>query len=715
MPSRLRDLAAAALIAIAAALLLALPTFRVLEGLSIDALFWLRDRAWGPAHLPVDSPAVVLAIDEETYRRPPFADTPQAMWTPELGRVLGALLDAGVKVVGFDVVYPTSVEPFIRGFERDFLLTLRRGAREGRVVLGRVQHQEKPISPFGGYAIAVGRDANIRPLNVFEDDDGIIRRLPLGFRVADGQGEARTENALAVELAIRAQGLPSGTLPEVATTGGSVVAGYALPRDRSDTLLLNFDGGPGDIPAYSLADIHACVAAGNTEYLAKHFKDRIVFLGVTLDVEDRKLTSKRWITRPEGVNLPERCVHPVMPGLYRTDLRRDSIPGVFIHATAVNNLLRHEALAPVLPVPSFALSLAAALLVAAATMLLRPLLAAVVLVLTAAAWIVGTAVAFRAGLVLPLVQVLATGLAAFPLLMTYRVLVTDRDRRQLSRAFGLYLPKAEIDRMLSGGTQPALGGEERPVSILFSDIAGFTAISERHEPRRLVENLNQYFAAMTAIVEAHGGFVDKFIGDAVVAVFGAPVADERHAVHAVAAAMEMRRLVNQEAASFSLGDGQPLRIRIGVNSGTALVGNIGSPRRFNYTVMGDAVNLASRLEGANKIYGTQILVSEETASACAAAILLREVDTVRVVGRKTPVTLFEPLATQEAATEADRGTASAYAAAFFYWRSGRFAEAAEAFGGLTSDPAAAALAEQARSLATEPPAEWDGVTDLKEK
>ncbi len=714
MRSRVRDLAAASLIALAVTVIFALPTFRVLEGLSIDTLFWLRDRVWGPAHRPAESASVVLAIDEETYRRPPFADTPQAMWTPELGRVLGALLDSGAKVVGFDVVYPTSVEPFIRGFERDFLLTLRRGAREGRVVLGRVQHQEKPISPFGGYAIAVGREANIRPLNVFEDDDGIVRRVPLTFRVGDGAGDSRLENGMAVELAVRAQGQPAGTLPGD-ENGRARIAGYVLPRDRSDTFLVNFDGGAGDIPAYSLADIHACVAAGNADFLARHFKDRIVLVGVVLDVEDRKLTSKRWITRPEGENLPERCVHPVMPGLYRGDLRRDSIPGVFIHATAVNNLLRRDALTPTLPPTAFAISLVFSLGVSAVTLGLRPLIASSFVLIGVASWTVVAAVAFRAGLALPLVQVMVAGLAAFPLLMTYRLLVTDRDRRQLSRAFGLYLPKAEIDRMLGSGTQPALGGEERAISILFSDIAGFSAISERQEPKRLVENLNQYFAAMTGIVEAHGGFVDKFIGDAVVAVFGAPIPDDRHAENAVRAAIEMRRLLNEEAAGFSLGEGEPLKARIGVNSGTALVGNIGSPRRFNYTVIGDAVNLAARLEGANKKYRTQILVSEETARASAGAILFREVDTVRVVGRRTPVTLFEPLAIQEYATSSDREAASGYAAAFSYWRSGRFAEAETAFRSRERDPIAAGFADAARRHAADPPTDWDGVTDLQEK
>jgi adenylate cyclase len=720
--ARLRDLAAAGAIACAAALAFATPVADVLDGLSIDALFWLRQHALGPQHQGADSPSVVLAIDEETYRRPPFADTPQAMWTPELARVLNALLDAGARVIGFDVVYPTSVEPYLRGFERDFLLALRRGGREGRIVLGRVQHQEKPISPFAGYAIAVGRDANIRALNVFEDDDGIIRRLPLTFAVDAGQPAAgqpaagQAENSLAVELAVRAQGLPAGTLPAAGPDGRFTIAGYRLPRDRSATLLVNFAGGAGDIPSFSLADLHACAVAGKTDYLERHFKDRVVLVGVTLDVEDRKLTSKRLITRPEGEGLPARCVHPVMPGLYKADLRRDSTPGVYIHATAVNNLLRHDALTPLGALPSLALSLGFALAVAAAAMALAPAASGGLLWVAAVAWTAGAAVAFRFGLVLPLFQALASGLAAFPALMAYRFFVTDRDRRRLDRAFGLYLPKAEIDRMMAQGRPPELGGEARAVSILFSDIVGFTAVSERREPARLVEDLNQYFAAMTGIVEAHGGFVDKFIGDAVVAVFGAPLEDPDHARRAVLAAIEMRRVLSEEAARFSLGGGHTLKARIGVNSGTALVGNIGSPRRFNYTVMGDAVNLAARLEGANKNYGTQVLVSADTAAACGSAVLFREIDRVRVVGRQQPVGLFEPLAPAEAATAADHGKAEAFAAALAFWRAGDFTAAADAFGALApDDPPAARFAAKAAAFAEAPPTAWDGVTSLTEK
>ncbi|MGQ0675631.1 MAG: CHASE2 domain-containing protein, partial [Rhodospirillales bacterium] len=352
-----RHAAAAGAIALAASLLFALPQLRVLEGLSVDVLFWLRHNAFGPIHAPKDSRAVILAIDEETYRREPFAATPQALWTPLLAQALDAVLNAGAAVVGFDVVYPTSVETVARGYDRDFLRALRRGANEGRIVLGRVQHQEKPIAPFAGQSFAVGHGRNIRALNLFEDDDGVIRRVPLAFQLAGPDKKPVLENAMAVELATRAAGREPGTLPKALADGRMEVAGYAVPRGEPNTMLVNFNTGPGDVPAYSLADIHACALAGRADYLERHFKGRVVLLGTMLDVEDRKLTSKRLATEPEGVNLPERCVHPVMPGLYRGDFARDSIPGVLIHAAAVNNILGRDALEPMAPWRNFALAL----------------------------------------------------------------------------------------------------------------------------------------------------------------------------------------------------------------------------------------------------------------------------------------------------------------------------------------------------------------------
>jgi len=559
-------------------------------------------------------------------------------------------------------------------------------------VLGRVQHQVKPIEPYPAQRIAVGQERNIRLLNALEDEDGVIRRHPLHFLWRSGKGGILPQPSMAAELAARKLG--------------------AAPA-ADESILLNFDTAAGAVPAYSLADLQACAASNDAGFFARHFKDKVVLIGVTLDVEDRKLTSMRWATQPDAAAAP-RCVLQPMKDLLRGDLRRDSIPGVFIHATAVNNLLRGDALHELPPGGSFAALLLAGLAAAFATLRLPPLRAALAVAAVALLWSVAAAALFNVGWVLPLLNGLAAILVGYMLLVAYRFALADRDKRALRQAFALYLPHAVIDRMIEEGRPPALGGEQREVTVLFSDIAGFTKVSERLGPGELVAALNEYFAAMTSIVEGHGGFVDKFVGDAVVAVFGAPVNDGKHAQHAVRAALHMNRVMRQEKG-FRLGQDAPIHIRIGLNTGPVLIGNIGSPRRFNYTAMGDAVNLASRLEGANKMFGTGILVSDSTRDACGDAVLFREIDRVRVLGRDAPVTVYEPLARSGRLNQADPRRAAPFAAALALWRKGDFAAAEQAFLALHDDPAAAVFARRCAARKAAGAGSWDGVTDLTEK
>jgi adenylate cyclase len=259
-----------------------------------------------------------------------------------------------------------------------------------------------------------------------------------------------------------------------------------------------------------------------------------------------------------------------------------------------------------------------------------------------AAWASAATAALQQGWSLPLFQPILAALLALILLTAYRFAIADRDKRFLRRSFALYLAPAIVDRMIAAERPPDLGGEQRNLTVFFSDIADFTTLSETLSPRELVALMNAYLSAMTDIVEAHGGFVDKYIGDAIVAVFGAPHDDPEHAIHAVETALEcVRRLaaLNADGQSFL---GRRLAMRIGINTGEALVGNIGSRRRFNYTVMGDAVNLASRLQDLNKRYGTTILVSETTAAAVGGARTFRRVDRVVVKGRHAEVEVFTP-------------------------------------------------------------------------
>ncbi|QDO97431.1 adenylate/guanylate cyclase domain-containing protein [Ferrovibrio terrae] len=623
-PAKLRDLAVVGAFALVAAIgFTSGPAAEWLRGASLDLLVPLRHAVF--AQTASAGRVAVVAIDEETYRRPPFAEMPQAGWSPLLAPVLNAVA-AEAAVVGFDVVYSTSLDNLQRGYERDFLIALRNTARAGKLVLGKVQHSAHPILPHGSQQVAVGGAANIRPLNAFEDSDGVIRRLPLSFATADGR-----EAGLAAELALRA--------------GASAMP----PVDAAGNLLLDFNTAPGAVPTYSLADLHACAAAGRSDYFRDHFAGRVVILATVLDVEDRRLTSRRFVPMTDGVAAPPRCVHPAMQ---LAAAPRDSIAGVYIHATAVNNILDGRPLRDWPAATTATVAVALALLTAAAAFLLQLRVGlagiAVVLVLLPFA----TVLLLQGGSVMPWLSLAAAMAVTAAVTVAYRFAVSDRDRRLIARLFSLYLPPVVVERMVAGGRMPALGGEEREVTVLFSDIAGFTAISEACDPATLVQGLNIYFSTMTDIIEAHGGFVDKYIGDAIVAVFGAPLDAPRHAEQAMRAAMQMRDVLRTEPERFSLA-GLPLKTRIGLNTGRVLIGNIGSPRRFNYTAMGDAVNLAARLEGANKAYGTSILVSEDTMKAAGEAVVARRVDIVRVVGRAQPVRLYEPLAPREAASAED--------------------------------------------------------------
>jgi adenylate cyclase len=701
-----RDLAAAGAICIAAAAFAAGAPFGRLAGLSLDSLFWLRHQIQDDG-TKLPPRVAVIAIDEETYRRPPFQSAPKVMWTPQIARVIDAAVAADAAVVGFDLILPTSVERFVPGHDRDFLIALRRASQQGKILLGKVQHQTSPISPFPGQSFAVGNARNIRSVNVEEDADGIIRRVPLWFRATGTGGAGRIEPSIAMELAARASRLPIRIGPDAPVRFGDREVPLRAPADG---MLLDFDTRPGAIPTYSLADLHACAEAGDTDYFHRHFAGRVVLVGSVLDVEDRKLTSMRFATSPDGAGLPERCRLPVMTSLYRSDLRRDAVPGVYIHATAVNNLLRGELISEPSPAMRGLVGLALSAVAVAAALLMSAWWAGAIALGALAVWTAVATALFANGTLLPLLDPAAAAAAAFVLAFGFRFTVADRDKRKLRQAFSLYLPAPEVERLVASDEAPALGGESRVLTVLFSDIAGFTRISESLSPAELVSFLNRYLSLMTDTIEEHGGIVDKYIGDAVIGVFGAPLENPDHAACAVRAALACQRRLAERRADLGLDPAIPLATRIGINTGEMVIGNVGSARRFNYTVMGDAVNLAARLEGANKAFGTGILVSEETRDSCTEDIAFRAIARVRVVGREEPTGVFEP---RETATAED----SAFERARALFEDGRFADSAAAFAALgATDPAAASFRARAEAMSADPPGPgWVGVIDLESK
>ena len=271
--------------------ILALPLFERLELISIDVLHALRHQIVTAPRIA--SPTVVIAIDEETYRTEPFASVPKVLWTPMLARVVTAAVGAGAKVVGFDVIFPTTASTYLKGFDRDFLVALRAASKNGKVVLGKVQHSEKPVAPFAAQSFAVGHHRNIRALNLVEDSDGNVRRVPLFFASETTSG-IRWDPSMALELALRARGDDASGNRSRLSLGD-----YTVPGADRNALAINFDTAPGSIPIFSLADIHACIERGAADSLSTHLADKVVLIGTVLDVEDRKLTSMRLATTPD--------------------------------------------------------------------------------------------------------------------------------------------------------------------------------------------------------------------------------------------------------------------------------------------------------------------------------------------------------------------------------------------------------------------------------
>lgn len=322
-------------------------------------------------------------------------------------------------------------------------------------------------------------------------------------------------------------------------------------------------------------------------------------------------------------------------------------------------------------------------------------------------------------MVIPLASTLILLFLLYVLQSSYGYFVQTRRERRLAQLFGQYVPRELVAEMSRRPGSYGLGGDSREMTVLFSDIQDFTAISENLDPHQLTRLMQFILTPLTHAIHEQRGTVDKYIGDAIMAFWGAPLPDSDHARHAVAAALAMKARLAALKPDLLAHGWPPLRIRIGVNSGTMNVGNMGSEFRVAYTVLGDAVNLASRLESAARQYGATIVISETTRAAVP-DIVCRELDRVRVKGRSQPVTLFEPLGPAETSLAAIHEESTRYGQALAAYRARDWAQATVLFQQLAAcypDQALYTLyVKRVAALSVDPPAtDWDGVYTLTEK
>jgi len=693
-----RRVIVAAVLGVLAGAAAALPQTRVWDLYGIDYLLPLRHLAFGPLFPPSKSDVVVVAIDEQTYKTDPFSNTPKVAWTPHLGGVLDAVNAAGPTAIGLDMVFPTTLDrpELLLGYDRPWLMALRGAADENHLIMGEYKLSGETTTPYAGQVIAARGQDNLRLLNIRHEKDDVVRQYVRAF-ANEGGGEQLSFGA---ELARR--------------------AGAKIP---AHDFIINFNTGPGDVPVYSMVDLHYCAQLGRTAYFKKAFAGKIVLFAETLDIEDRFRAAKRleWNEPASARAAPARCAVAADPALYAAATDRKSMPGVMIHAAAINTLTKNLELQATPAAAAFAAVGGATFLLALAFLLLAPVPGAAVGLFALAAELAGSVIALQDKTVAPTPTLLGTAILAYTLIYAYRFVVEDKEKRWVQHAFRHYLAPALVDQMMENPDALKLGGDKRWITVMFTDIAGFTTISEglRETPEKLIELMNKYLTLMSGVVARHDGYVDKFIGDAVMAVWGAPVVVEDAERKAVETALDCQKALaefNREVVPDFLPSGQ-IGTRIGVATGFAVAGNMGSSERLNYTVTGDMVNLSARLEGANKEYGTSIMISDLTAEKLGDGFVLRRLDRLVVKGKTVPVPVFEVLGRAGEVADEVLARRNAFENALALHDARDFAGALKAFRKLAAtDPPSKVYADRCETYLANPPAsDWQGEFVLKTK
>ena len=620
---------------------------RRLELSTIDYRFQLRGTRAGVGD---SSSIIIVEISEESFRAFPSSFPWPRSYYAHAVRNLKA---AGARAVGIDLILsdPDSKAP--EG-DRD----LREAIREAsNVVLAGKRPEDRPEmtrtslrEDFGN--MFFDADSALGLVNIRPDADGVYRMYNTAYEVDLPGGARRIVPTFGFAVLNRALGLPLLTAP-VPAPGGFRYHGMFIPAYDPASLLINFAGPHRTfrhIPFHDVIDDSSFTTSDEARsgeqvntfsdpdfgYLrAGTFRDKIVLIGVTV---------------PE-----QKDVFPVAFGV-GTQTGDNLMYGVEIHANLIESVLRGDFLQIQSVLSEAVMVLVLTAVTFLATSRLRSRKSRVTLLVEVYGFLLTCGLILGIGwvaitlfihhsYVLRASSAFLAVIGGYGTSTVYSIIQERRQRLLIKSMFSTYVSPSVVDELVAHPEKLVLGGRRDELTVLFSDIEGFTTISQHMPPEELVGILNEYLSDMAAVVFKYGGTLDKYEGDAVMAFWGAPVPQQDHALRACLTALEMQGAVDAINRRWETQGKPRIRVRIGINTGVMVVGNLGSEGKFDYTVIGDSVNLCSRLEGANKEYGTGIMASQRTYELVRERILARELDRIAVKGRSEPVTVYELLQT----------------------------------------------------------------------
>ncbi|MBI3773488.1 MAG: adenylate/guanylate cyclase domain-containing protein [Gammaproteobacteria bacterium] len=681
----------------------------------------------------IDRRIVIIDVDEKSLSKEGRWPWPR----DKIATLTEKLYDAGTVVIGYDIFFSepernpateiisrlktTTPQPsrligtlqqLAPAFDNDQRLTETLTGRD--LTLGYLFHEEKTtptgelpapllkltpaqaarsgIKEMPNYTINLPMFQNAAASSGFvttwPDTDGIIRRTPMIIQYGNNIYGSLSLTVAKQYLFLEDVKIDTATIGDIDAVEKIILGGTTINTDGMGFALIPYHGPAGSFPYISAADVL------NNNFDPAMLEGAIVLIGST------------------AVGIADLVATPV----------ENIYPGVEIHATMIKAILDNHF--PTEPSWADGANLSATLIVGIILTLLLPLLSPVWLLIISSG-IASGIVWFNfwlwqeKGLALALAWPLLLILALAALSMTYGFIRENRKRVQLKNVFGQYVPPQLVETMSQNPEAYSFEGESREMTVLFADIRGFTTLSESLSPNDLRKLLNRYFTAMTEIIFKHQGTIDKYVGDMIMAFWGAPVNDSDHAKHAIEAALEMLAKTDELKPQL-LADGFPeINIGIGLNTGMMNVGDMGSSYRRAYTVLGDNVNLASRLEGLTKYYGAGLVVGERTRET-ADNFVFRQLDQVKVKGKTSGVKVFQPICSQQAASIELISELQHYNEALSAYYQRNWEQAQNLFGELHQSHPQIHLyelyLERIEHLKKRNPGpEWDGVYERREK